>query len=68
MRKLKRKHKIFFRSMIMTAVVLICIAAVFLGICRCYEEIKRISFTKDLPAVYLCDEYIRILDFKIDFK
>ncbi len=63
----KRDVKIFLRSAVMTAVVLCCIAAVFFGMCEVYEEIKRLSFTEDISAVYICRDYIRIFDFKIEF-
>lgn len=68
--KMKRNNKsirIFFRSAFMTAVVLCCITAVFLGICRSWEGIRRTSFKEDIAAVYFGDGYIRILDFEIEF-
>ncbi len=62
----KKKIKLFIRSSVITAVVLFCISAVFLGICKSYEEIRRISFKEDVSAVYICRDYIRILDFIIE--
>lgn len=68
---MKRNNKAvrtFLRSAIMTAVVLFCITAVFLGICKSWEEIRRISFKDERPAVYFGEEGLRILDFEIELK
>lgn len=50
----------------MTAVVLFCITAVFLGICESWEAIRRISYKDERPAVYISEETVRILDFEIE--
>ncbi len=63
--KIKESIKIFLRSAVITAVVLSCIAAVFLGIAKSYEAIQKISFGREQKAVEVTDEGIRILDFKI---
>ena len=60
-----RSVKLFFRSAIITAVVLSCIAAVFLGICKSYEAIRQVSFGQERKAVEITDEGVRILDFTI---
>ncbi len=66
--KINRKQiSLFIRSAILTAVVLFCSAAVFLGICKSYEEIRRISFGEERAAVFIGREYIRILDFIIEY-
>ena len=66
---MKRNNKAirtFLRSAIMTAVVLFCITAVFLGICESWEAIRRISYKDERPAVYISEETVRILDFEIE--
>ena len=63
-----RSLKLFLRSAVLTAVVLSCIAAVFLGICKSYEAIRQVSFGEEKSAVALTEEGIRILDFNINFK
>lgn len=66
--KIKGKEtKLFIRASILTAVVLLCSTAVFLGICKSYEEIRRISFGEERAAVFIGREYIRILDFIIEY-
>ena len=67
MGKKKRQLRIFIRSATITAVVLICISAVFLGICESYEGIRRISFKEERSAVYIGHDHIRILDFVIEY-
>lgn len=67
MKRNDKAVRIFFRSAAMTAVVLFCITAVFLGICESWEAIRQVSFKDDRPAVYLGNEGIRILDFELEF-
>lgn len=66
MKKNRKNKKIFIRSAFITAVVLICITAVFLGICESYEEIRRISFNESRPAIEFSHKKIRVLDFEIN--
>lgn len=65
MKRNKKEFEIFLRSALVTAVVLICVSGVFFGICRCYEEIRRISFNEEISAVCIGEGYIRILDFEL---
>ncbi len=65
---MKRNNKAirtFLRSAVMTAVVLSCITAVFLGMCKSWEAIREISFKDERPAVHISKETVRILDFEI---
>lgn len=65
MKRKTKNIKIFLRSAIMTAVVIFCIATVFLGICKCYSEIQKVSFGQEKAAVEIGSGYFRILDFEI---
>jgi hypothetical protein len=66
--KIKGKEtKLFIRASILTAVVLLCSTAVFLGICKSYEEIRRISFGEERSAVFIGKDHIRILDLVIEY-
>lgn len=65
MKRKRKKIKIFIRASLITAVILVCITAVFLGICKSYEEIRRISFDETRAAVEFSSRKIRILDFEI---
>lgn len=64
MKRKNKNFKLFLRSAVITAVVLFCITAVFCGICKSYEEIRRISFGEEKSAVYISKDKIRILDFE----
>ena len=63
----KKQWKLFIRSMVITAVVLCCISAVFLSMCESYEQIRRISFGEEVSAIFITGDYIRIFDFVINF-
>ncbi len=66
--KIKENVKIFFRSAAVTAVVLFCIATVFLGISKSYEAIHKISNGRERRAVEMTEDGLRILDFKLKFN
>lgn len=66
-RERKRQLKLFTRSALITAVVLACISAVFLSMCECYEQIRRISFGEEVSAVFIGRDHIRVFDFVINF-
>lgn len=53
--------------MVITAVVLLCISAVFLSMCESYEQIRRISYGEEISAVFIGHDHIRIFDFVINF-
>lgn len=68
---MKRKNKnirIFWRSALLTAVTVFCVAAIFLGVCKSYEEMQKLMQGQEKSAVYIGRDKIRILDFEIEFS
>ncbi len=64
----KKSVKLCLRAAVLTAVVLVCVSAVFLGICEGYVGIRKIGFGENVSAVQIEEDYIRILDFKFKRK
>ena len=63
----KENIKLFFKSAVFTAVCLCCVAGIYVGCCRAYEEMRSTCFCDDRGAVIIGDGYIKFFDFELFF-
>lgn len=56
---------IFFRTAVITLVILFCVIGGGVGICRAYENTRRVAYGDYRPAVEYKDGILKILDFEI---
>lgn len=61
----KNKIKVFFRTMTVTTVIIICLIFAVLSVCEIYENIRYIGYGEYKNAIEITEENIRILDFTI---
>ena len=61
----KNKIKVFFRTMTVTTVIVICLIFAALAVCEIYENIRYIGYGEYKDAIEITEENIRILDFTI---
>lgn len=66
-RKKNRNLRLFFRSAAVSGICVLCVTAVYLGVCASYEAVRTTCFSDDRPAVVFSSHYIKILDFEITF-
>lgn len=59
--------KIFFKTVAVTSVCIGCVAGVYLGICRAYEEMRKTFFSDTRSAVIIGEEYIKFFDLEYYF-
>lgn len=62
---MKRNTKIFWRSFIISFVIVMCIYIIIAGIGESYKQIRRIGFGEYKNAVEYSDGVLYILDFTI---
>lgn len=62
--KIKRKTVVFFKSLYLSSVILLCIFFGIYGVCRAYEEIRKTGFGEYRKAVEIEEDGIKILDFE----
>lgn len=62
---MKKKTKIFFRSFIISSVIVFNILFGFLGISKAYEQIRLIGFGEERKAIELKDGELLFFDFKL---
>ena len=63
---MKRETKIFFRTVKLTSVVLICVLIGFFGITEAYENIRKIGFGEYRKAIEIENGTLKFFDFEID--
>ena len=63
----KRDVLVFLRAFFTTAVVLLCLTAIYLGCCRAYESVRKVCFGDPKPAVVLAEKYVKFFDLEIVF-
>ena len=61
----KRQISVFFRTVFLSTVVLLCIILGFTAIAKSYENIRYVAYGEYKNAVELTDDGLRILDFYI---
>ena len=62
---MKKKTRIFFRSFIVSSVIVFNILFGFLGISKAYEQIRLIGFGEERKAIELKDGELLFFDFKL---
>ena len=62
---MKKRTKIFFRSFIISLVIVFNIIFGFLGISKAYEQIRLIGFGEERKAIELKDGELLFFDFKL---
>lgn len=60
---MKRNTKIFWRSFVISVLIVICLYIIIAGIGKSYREMRRIGFGEYKNAVEYSDGTLRILDF-----
>ncbi len=58
---------VFFRTMAVTAVSIICILGIYLGCVNAYEQTRSVCFGDTRAAVILTKDYIKFFDSYIYF-
>ncbi|MEE0929003.1 MAG: hypothetical protein UIG59_07400 [Acutalibacteraceae bacterium] len=54
--------KIFFKTVAVTATVILCFAAGYFSICTAYEEMRKTMFDDKRSAVIIGDGYLKFFD------
>lgn len=70
MRKIKIRKEtlsVFFRTMAVTAVIILCFGVIYLGCVSAYEQTRSVCFGDTRAAVILTKDYIKFFDFHIYF-
>ncbi len=62
---MNRKTKLFFRSFIISSVVVSLIGFGFFGITKAYEGIRLIGFGENRSAVFYNDGTLYLFDYKL---
>ena len=65
---MKRSRTVFFRSVRLTAVIVLCLLLGGYGTAKAYESIRQTAFGEYCAAVELTADGLRILDFVIPFR
>lgn len=65
---MKKSGKIFWRSFIISSVIMFNILLLFFGICKVYENTTQIASGEYVKAISLETGGIRILDYHIKIK
>lgn len=60
--------KLFFKSFYISLCLALCIFIASFGVALAYENIRLIGFGEYKKAVEITETYIRVLDFKYEFK
>lgn len=60
---MKRNTKIFWRSFLISSLIVICLYIIIAGIGESYKQMRRIGFGEYKSAVEYTDGVLRILDF-----
>ncbi len=60
--------KLFFKSFYISLCLALCIFIASFGVALAYENIRLIGFGEYKKAVEITEAYIRVLDFKYEFK
>ncbi len=63
---MKRNKKLFFKSFLITSIILICMGMGFFGMAKAYEGIRLIGFGEDRNAVTVGDGVLYFFDSKIN--
>ena len=61
----KKQITVFFRTMFLSTVIMLCIILGSLSIGKIYENIRYVAYGEYKSAIELTEEGIRILDFYI---
>lgn len=64
---MKKRKRMFFRSFLLSSVIIFCILIASFGIAAAYENTLRIGFGEYKKAVSADNDGIRILDFEFKF-
>ena len=65
---MKRKLQIYFRSLYLSSVIILCLTVGLVGIAKAYENTLQTGFGQYQRAIEYRDGILRILDFKIIFN
>ena len=65
--RLKKKTKKFFRSFVVSSVVIFCVIFALIGFAKAYENIRRIGFGEYRKAVEINSDGIKFYDWYIEF-
>lgn len=60
-----KNRGIFFRTAVITAVILSCVIGGVTGMCRAYENTRRTAYGDYRPAVEYKDGVLKFFDFEI---
>lgn len=63
---MKRNTKVFWRSFVISFLIIFCIYIIIAGIGESYKQIRRIGFGEYKNAVEYSNGVLRILDFNIE--
>lgn len=62
---MKRQTKIYFRTLYITLVIVMCLSLGWIGISTAYENTVQVAFGEYKKAIEISGHSIRILDFVI---
>ena len=65
---MKRSTKIYFRTLYISLVIIMCLCLGWIGISAAWENTVRIAFGEEKRAVEFENGKLRILDFEIEIK
>lgn len=63
----KESFEIYVRTAVLTFVILVCTATLYLGICSSYEQMRKVCFSDERSAVIISEEYIKFFDYELFF-
>ena len=62
---MRKQHKLYLRSIAVTALILGCIGIFTVGVLVSYSQMRAQGFEDYRPPIEVTEEYIKILDFEI---